>query len=98
MGVCFLIFGAWAIWNKLGVTIETIEIGQWVHVYPGKNYANLLFPVALFGTLMILKPSVPLWIARLAPFSFGMFLCHPIFLDFFLVESGGGGRICEILA
>jgi surface polysaccharide O-acyltransferase-like enzyme len=67
---------------KLVATWKTVETGQWQFGYVPAYWADFLMPVVLFSGCMALgHKSWPLVISRLAPFSFGIYLCHPIFLD-----------------
>lgn len=63
-------------------TYKTIQTGEWQYGYTAGFYADFLMPIVLFGLAMILGYKVwsPL-LSKWAPFSFGIYLCHPIFLD-----------------
>lgn len=77
-----LFFGALLFLFKLIATYKTIETGQWPFSYTAGYWADFLMPVALFGLCMSLAHKQwPPVLSRLAPFSFGIYLCHPIFLD-----------------
>ncbi len=84
---CFAI-GIWALWVKFNVASVEIASGQRAYLYPSRNWANLLFPVVLFAVVMLRPMRFPVCISKLAPFSFGIFLCHPIFLDLFQIYVG----------
>lgn len=67
---------------KLVATWKTIETGQWPFGYLPGYWADFLFPVVLFGGCMVLGHlRWPQVLSRMAPYSFGVYLCHPIFLD-----------------
>ena len=73
--------------GKLAATWLTVTKGEWPHGFLAGYWADYLMPVALFAICMCLAHRRwPDWISRLAPYSFGIYLCHPIFLD--LVEIG----------
>lgn len=78
-----LLLGAWALTYKFQHSLAVIETGNWQHNFPNRYWSNLLFPVVLFGTLMLVPIRYPDWIQKMAPYSFGIFLCHPIFLDLY---------------
>jgi surface polysaccharide O-acyltransferase-like enzyme len=80
-----LFFGALLFSIKLVATWKTVETGAWPFDYAGGYYADFLMPVILFALAMALgHKKWPPILTRLAPYSFGIYLCHPIFLD--LVE------------
>ncbi|RVV97824.1 hypothetical protein EKE94_10085 [Mesobaculum littorinae] len=79
----FAMLGIVCLYLKLAQAAATIEAGSWQSNYPFAGYANLLMPVALFGLAMLTPVPWPRWIGRLAPYSFGIFLVHPIALDLF---------------
>lgn len=67
---------------KLIATWKTIETGQWQFNYAPAYWADFLFPVVLFSLCMALgHRHWPNRISRMARYSFGIYLCHPIFLD-----------------
>lgn len=69
---------------KLIAAWQTAQTGKWVFNYLPGYWADFLFPVVLFGGCMALSHMRwPELIARIAPYSFGLYLCHPIFLDLF---------------
>ena len=69
---------------KLIATWKTIETGDWAFNYVPGYWADFLFPVVLFGLCMALgHRNWPGVLSRMAPYSFGIYLCHPIFLDLF---------------
>lgn len=77
-----LFFGALLFLFKLIATYKTVETGQWPFGYTAGYWADFLMPVALFGLCMALAHKHwPPIISRLASYSFGIYLCHPIFLD-----------------
>ena len=69
---------------KLIATVKTAQSGAWPFTYIPGYWADFLFPAVLFGFCMSQAHlNWPRWIARLAPYSFGLYLCHPIFHDLF---------------
>ncbi|MGV6839162.1 MAG: acyltransferase [Planktomarina sp.] len=67
---------------KLYATYLTGMSGEWVFTYLPGYWADFLFPVILF--LMAMRYSGAQWPAffsKAAKYSFGIYLCHPIFLD-----------------
>ncbi|WP_116087404.1 acyltransferase [Tropicimonas sp. IMCC34011] len=81
--IALVLIAAACIHLKLAQAFATIEAGSWQGNYPYAGYANLAMPVALFGLAMLAPVPWPRWIGRLAPYSFGIFLVHPIALDLF---------------
>ncbi len=76
---------------KLIATQRTIETGVWPFDYLPGYWADFLMPVLLFlGAMSLAHRNWPLVLSRIAPYSFGIYLCHPIFLD--LAEIGIHGR------
>ena len=64
-----------------GLWLTVIE-GKWQHTLPAGYWADYLMPVVLFAGCMCLgHKRWPQAITRIAPYSFGIYLCHPIFLD-----------------
>lgn len=70
---------------KLYATVLTAQTGSWpFHFTPG-FWADFLMPLVLFGAAFMTRAETwPLWFSAVAKYSFGIYLCHPIFLD--LVE------------
>lgn len=67
---------------KLIATYKTAVTGQWQHNFTPGYWADFLMPVLLFWIALALgSRNWPIWISVAAPFSFGIYLCHPIFLD-----------------
>lgn len=67
---------------KLVATWKTVESGRWPFDYTGGYWADFLMPVVLFAIAMCLgHKRWPRILTTLAPYSFGIYLCHPIFLD-----------------
>lgn len=80
-----LLLGAMLFLLKLVATWKTVETGRWPFDYTAGYWADFLMPVVLFAIAMCLgHKRWPRILSTLAPYSFGIYLCHPIFLD--LVE------------
>ncbi|PYE84735.1 acyltransferase [Pseudoroseicyclus aestuarii] len=77
------------LWIKFGQAMAVIQSGTWSRNYPNADSAHLLMPVALFGLVMLAPLRWPGWIGRLAPYSFGIFLVHPMLLDLFRLIAEG---------
>jgi len=76
---------------KLIAAWKTSQSGEWAFNYLPGYWADFLFPVVLFGGCMALSHlRWPVLIARVAPYSFGLYLCHPIFLDVFEIVMQQG--------
>lgn len=70
---------------KLVATWRTVTTGTWPHDFTPGYWADFLMPVVLFALCFCLSHRRwPMLLSTLAPYSFGIYLCHPIFLD--LVE------------
>ncbi len=77
-----IFFGALLFVIKLVATWKTVETGQWPFDYVAGYYADFLMPAVLFLIALSLGHyNWPEILTRLAPYSFGIYLCHPIFLD-----------------
>jgi surface polysaccharide O-acyltransferase-like enzyme len=67
---------------KLVYSHKVILSGNWQYNYDPAYWADFLMPILLFAIFMGAKnanwPSV---ISKCAPYSFGIYLVHPIFLD-----------------
>ena len=67
---------------KLYTARLVIHSGQWAFDFQPGYWADFLMPVLLMLLCMSLGNSIwPSWVSRAAKFSFGTYLCHPIFLD-----------------
>lgn len=87
------LFGGLLFLFKLIATWQTAQSGEWTFTYIPAYWADFLFPAVLFGGCMALSHlRWPEWIARFAPYSFGMYLCHPIFHDVYevVMQTGTG--------
>lgn len=64
-------------------TWETLEKGRWSHNYLPGFWADFTMPAILFLICMLLghRSWLPIF-SRYAKYAFGIYLCHPIFLDF----------------
>jgi surface polysaccharide O-acyltransferase-like enzyme len=80
LAVLMMIFKGFGTW-------QTIETGAWSHNFQPGFWADFTMPALLFTTFMLLGHR-QWWsgFSRYAKYAFGIYLCHPIFLDF-----------CEIL-
>jgi len=67
---------------KLVYSYKVITSGNWQHNFTPAYWADFAMPAILFMAVMFwgrcIFPSV---ISKIAPFSFGLYLCHPMFLD-----------------
>lgn len=67
---------------KLVATCLTIETGAWQPDYLPGYWADFLMPCLLFlGVMAIGHWQWPAVLSQMAPFAFGIYLCHPIFMD-----------------
>lgn len=67
---------------KLVSVQKTVEAGAWPFAYTPGYWADFLMPVALFLLAMLLAAKAwPPILSRFAPYSFGLYLCHPMVLD-----------------
>ena len=67
---------------KLVYSHKVIIAANWQYNYDPAFWADFLMPVFLFVLFMCAKPSrFPPVLSRWAPYSFGIYLVHPIFLD-----------------
>lgn len=71
--LAFKILGTW----------QTIETGAWAHNFQPGFWADFTMPALLFLICMLLghRRWSPFF-SRNARYAFGIYLCHPIFLDF----------------
>lgn len=75
---------------KLVAAFKIVQSGQWAFGYTPGYWADYLMPVLLFALCMCLgHRKWPDILSRLAPFSFGIYLCHPIFMDFAEINLRG---------
>ncbi|MEP2784552.1 MAG: acyltransferase [Pseudoruegeria sp.] len=82
-----LLIGLVLLTTKLRHTYLIATSGTWVYMDPFAYWADYLMPIVLF--LVAMSASHKHWpdiISRAAPYSFGIYLCHPIFLDFAEVQ------------
>ncbi|WP_412555371.1 acyltransferase family protein [Shimia sp. MIT1388] len=76
---------------KLMATAQVVATGQWVFDNPFAYWADYLMPVALLLLCLCLAHKAwPHGISRLSRYAFGLYLCHPVFLD--LAEMALAGR------
>ncbi|MCP5074759.1 MAG: acyltransferase [Rhodobacteraceae bacterium] len=67
---------------KLIYSYKVVHAGDWQYNYTPAFWADFLMPVLLF--LACMAAALRRWpaiISQLAPFSFGIYLVHPVFLD-----------------
>ncbi|WP_164871029.1 acyltransferase [Mesobaculum littorinae] len=77
-----LFAGAALFLAKLAATWLTVTRGEWPHGFAVGYWADYLMPVVLFAVCLCLAGRRwPKAISRMAPYAFGIYLCHPIFLD-----------------
>ncbi len=75
---------------KLVAAFRTIETGRWPFEYTPGYWADFLMPAAVFLIAMTLaERRWPRLFTRLAPYSFGLYLVHPIFIDLFEILTKG---------
>ena len=85
-----LFFAALLFTIKLVATWKTVETGKWPFDFAGGYYADFLMPIVLFAVALALgHRNWPMILTRLAPYSFGIYLCHPIFLDLIEIWVSG---------
>ncbi|WP_294222160.1 acyltransferase [uncultured Shimia sp.] len=76
---------------KLIGTVKVIATGRWVYDNPLAFWADYLMPVALLILCLTLAHKAwPAGLSRLSKYAFGLYLCHPVFLD--LAEMALAGR------
>ncbi len=72
---------------KLAYSWRVINTGNWQWNFTPAFWADFLMPVVVFlGVMAACHRAWPLILSKLAPFSFGLYLAHPLFLD--LAEIG----------
>ena len=84
---------------KAQVTRDTLQTGEWQFTNLAGYWADFLMPVVLFVLCMCpWRLSWPPILSRLAPYSFGIYLCHPIFLDLaeILLRDSGASPITQV--
>ena len=70
-----------ALFKAIGA-YKTIESGAYPFTYTPGYWADFLMPPLLFlGCLLLAHRTWPAILTPLAAYSFGIYLCHPIFLD-----------------
>lgn len=75
IGVILVVF-------KWDATWQTITTGRWPYDHTAGYWADFLMPVVLFALCMgCATLNWPPRLTQLARYSFGIYLCHPIFLD-----------------
>jgi surface polysaccharide O-acyltransferase-like enzyme len=77
-----LYLGAMMFMIKLVYSHKVILSGNWQYNYDPAYWADFLMPILLFAIFMGAKnANWPPVISKWAPYSFGIYLVHPIFLD-----------------
>lgn len=67
---------------KIIYSFRVIEHGDWQFGYAPGFWADFMMPIVLFFLCMSSERINRLgWLSRLAPYSFGVYLVHPIFMD-----------------
>lgn len=67
---------------KLVSTLHVVQSGAWDFDYDPGFWADFLMPLMLLAICMCLAERAwPAWISKVSKYSFGIYLCHPIFLD-----------------
>lgn len=86
-----MLLGAMLFLIKLAGAWKTAQAGAWPHGFVAGYWADFLFPCLLFASCLVLAHRAwPEVISRVAKYSFGIYLCHPIFLD--LIEIAVSGQ------
>ncbi|MCG7494631.1 acyltransferase [Thalassobius sp. Cn5-15] len=77
-----LLCGALLLNFKAQTIAKVIATGRWVFDDPVGYWADFLMPVVLLLLAMVLTSAKwPKQLPKWAPYSLGIYLCHPIFLD-----------------
>ncbi|WP_116084646.1 acyltransferase [Tropicimonas sp. IMCC34011] len=85
-----LFAGAALFLAKLAATWLTVQKGEWPYGFAAGYWADYLMPIVLFAICMCLAGRRwPGWISVAAPYAFGIYLCHPIFLDLAEIAIAG---------
>lgn len=89
----FLLFvGALLFMIKLVYSYKVIQSGNWQYNYTAAYWADFAMPAILFlGVMFWGRGLFPTVISKIAPFSFGLYLCHPIFLDLIEIATADVG-------
>lgn len=67
---------------KFDAIKDVIETGRWTYNHQFGFWADFLMPILLFaGAMSLARSHWPKTLTQLAPLSFGLYLCHPIFMD-----------------
>jgi surface polysaccharide O-acyltransferase-like enzyme len=67
---------------KLVYSARVVTSGNWQYGYTPAYWADFLTPVLLFALFMMCAHRKwPAFWSELAPYSFGLYLCHPMFMD-----------------
>ncbi|MEM7056167.1 MAG: acyltransferase [Pseudomonadota bacterium] len=87
-----LCIGAVLVYIKLTHAVRMIEFGDWQFNYTPAYWADFLMPALLFAVCMAFRnKNWPEAFTKYAPYSFGIYLVHPIFLDQFEIMTDGHG-------
>lgn len=94
------VLGVFLFYFKLQASWQTIETGAWPFDYTPGYWADFLMPVVLMLICMSLAHrGWPTVLSRAAKYSFGIYLCHPIFLDLaeIFLRDGGFSPLTQVL-
>lgn len=87
-----LIVGTALVVVKISHAARQIEFGNWQYNYTPAFWADFLMPVLLFAVCMALRNRTwPDVFTKCAPYSFGIYLVHPVFLSQFERLTHGHG-------
>ncbi|WP_224365517.1 acyltransferase [Hyalangium versicolor] len=79
-----LLLGGFAFLTTLVYGIACMEAGSWVDRNGAAFYAHLLMPVIVFCAFMATQHRAwPPLFSKLSPYTFGVYLLHPIVIDLF---------------
>lgn len=77
-----LLVGGFLYLLKIIYSLRVIEFANWQYNYAPAFWADFLMPVVLFFLFMSSRRvNKWRWLSSAAPYSFGIYLVHPIFLD-----------------
>ncbi|SFL19431.1 acyltransferase [Shimia haliotis] len=77
-----LLIAVFLFYFKAISTARVVETGAWDFAYEPGYWADFLMPALVLALCMCLaERQWPAWISKVSMYSFGIYLCHPIFLD-----------------